>query len=203
METNKWAFRLEKEYFENHKELPVKVYMSMGEIEFFYPPFPEFVNTIENRKYKGLKFKWELLREGRHFSVISEALSRGLKNIYSKDSIYELMIKFINDKDIDFAIKQYYLLKQQSSNQYNFTESELNSLGYFLLGMNKVDDAIKIFKLNIESYPEWNCYVSLGEAYMIKGNKLMAIKNYEMALKMSPKSKHEQIKEHLENLRKK
>ena len=70
--------------------------------------------------------------------------------------------------------------------------------------MNRVDDAIKIFKLNIESYPEsWNCYDSLGEAYMIKGNKLMAIKNYEMALKMSPKSKHEQIKEHLENLRKK
>ena len=50
------------------------------------------------------------------------------------------------------------------------------------------EDAIKIFKLNIEVYPKnANCHDSLGEAYMIKGDKANAIKYYEKALELDPK----------------
>jgi predicted alpha/beta superfamily hydrolase len=184
---NRWAFKLEEQYFQKRKDLPVKVYMSIGAIESYYPPFPDFVNIIESRNYKGLELKVEHLKNGRHMAIPSESLSHGLKYIYSQESIYELMINYIQKKGLDFAIKKYYELKQLSHNQYNFTESELNDLGYFLLRLNKIDDAIKIFTLNIESYPKsWNCYDSLGEAYLQKGDKKSAIKNYEKALELNP-----------------
>ena len=185
---NNWAFRLEEKYFKMRKDLPAKVYMSMGEIESFYPPFPRFINIVKSRNYDGLELKCELLKQGRHFSVISEAFSRGLKSIYSKDSVYELMTKLIDEKDIDFAIKQYYLLKQQSFNQYNFSEPELNEVGYFLLRLNKVEEAIKIFQLNIEEYPKSaNTYDSMADAYMEIDNKEMVVKYANKTLEILSK----------------
>ena len=41
--------------------------------------------------------------------------------------------------------------------------------------------------VNVKLYPEaWNTYDSLGEAYAIKGNKELAIKNYEKSMELNP-----------------
>ena len=68
-----------------------------------------------------------------------------------------------------------------------FDENEFNLLGYRLLGQSKVDDAIAVFQLNVESYPEsWNVYDSLGEAYAVKGNTQQAIELYRRSLELNP-----------------
>ena len=60
-------------------------------------------------------------------------------------------------------------------------------MGYALLGEDRLDDAIKIFQLNVEVYPEEaNGYDSLAEAYAAKGDKKMAIKNYAKSLELDP-----------------
>ena len=47
--------------------------------------------------------------------------------------------------------------------------------------------AVEIFKLNVESYPQSaNVYDSLGEAYMMNGERDLAIKNYEKSLVLNP-----------------
>ncbi len=62
-------------------------------------------------------------------------------------------------------------------------------LGYRLLGMKKVKEAIEIFKLNVEAYPQSaNVYDSLGEAYMINGDKKLAIRNYQRVVKLNPQN---------------
>jgi len=64
-----------------------------------------------------------------------------------------------------------------------------------------VDDAITIFKLNVAGYPEsFNVYDSLGEAYMEKGEKELAIKYYEKSIELNPDN--EGGKEKLKELRK-
>ena len=69
------------------------------------------------------------------------------------------------------------------------SESSMNSLGYRLLGQEKFDDAIRIFTLNVERFPNsGNVYDSLAEAYMNKGDKEAAIKNYEKSLELDPKN---------------
>ena len=66
-------------------------------------------------------------------------------------------------------------------------ESQMNRLGYNLLGLKRVKDAIEVFKLNTEDYPtSSNTYDSLGEAYMVDGNKELAIKNYERSVELNP-----------------
>ena len=47
--------------------------------------------------------------------------------------------------------------------------------------------AIEIFKLNTRLFPNIaNTYDSLGEAYMLKGNKELAIQCYEKVLEIEP-----------------
>src|SRR5438132_3566386 len=106
-----------------------------------------------------------------------------------KRSLAEALIKTILAKDTASAISQYRDLKTNSPNEYDFGEVELNRLGYRLLQMKKVADAIEIFKLNVAAYPQaFNTYDSLGEAYLVHGDKEMAIGNYKKSLELNPKN---------------
>jgi tetratricopeptide (TPR) repeat protein len=108
-----------------------------------------------------------------------------------KPSIYEPIMELVLADSIPAAVNKYHELKKNNPNDYNFKETQLNGFGYQLLQIGKIDQAIAMFKLNIESYPESaNVYDSLGEAYMIKGNKEEAIANYEKSLKLNPKNKN-------------
>jgi hypothetical protein len=65
------------------------------------------------------------------------------------------------------------------------TETEVNNYGYQLLGQNKIDEAIDVFRKNVKDHPaSWNVYDSLAEAYERKGEKKLAIENYRKALSM-------------------
>lgn len=94
--------------------------------------------------------------------------------------------RMIAKTGVKAAVELYYRLKKNKPDDYDFREYFLDRLGYGLLDQNKIDDAIEIFKLNVKEYPEsWYVYDSLGEAYMTKGDKANAIKNYERALKLN------------------
>jgi CubicO group peptidase (beta-lactamase class C family) len=107
-----------------------------------------------------------------------------------KRSIAEAMLNTILDKDVATAVKQYRDIKASvSASEYDFGEMELNRLGYQLLQRQKVAEAIEIFKLNVEVYPQAaNVYDSLGEAYMIHGDKELAIANYKKSLELNPQN---------------
>ena len=56
-------------------------------------------------------------------------------------------------------------------------ERGINSLGYAFLNAEKYDEAIAVFKLNVEHFSKSaNAYDSLAEAYMKSGNNELAIK---------------------------
>ncbi|SHN38639.1 M48 family metallopeptidase [Chitinophaga sp. CF418] len=79
------------------------------------------------------------------------------------------------------------LLKTKDSNNYYFSERECNSLGYYLLRNNRLDDAIELFKLNTEEYPaSGNVFDSMGEAYLKAGDKINALSSYKKALELDP-----------------
>jgi len=92
-------------------------------------------------------------------------------------------------RDVAAAIKQYRDLKASRNREYDFSEGELNTLGYQLLQAKKVAEAIEIFKLNVEAYPNAaNTYDSLGEAYLAHGDKELATSNYKKAVELDPKN---------------
>ena len=89
--------------------------------------------------------------------------------------------------NINKAIEEYRMITAgKDSSQYYFSESEFNSLGYYLLRNNKIPEAIELFKLNTEKNPvSANAFDSLGEAYMKAGNKQLAIENYKKSLELN------------------
>jgi len=103
--------------------------------------------------------------------------------------IVDTMEEVIYAKNVDAAIDVYNDLKDDHEKEYNFKESQLNDLGYELLKLDKTKDAIKIFQLNVDQFPDsFNVYDSLGEAYMDDGNTKLAIENYKKSLKINPKN---------------
>jgi CubicO group peptidase (beta-lactamase class C family) len=104
-----------------------------------------------------------------------------------KRSIARTLYETIRQKNLDAAISEYRELKKSNPQGFDFRPEGLNQLGYALLQAERVDDAIKVFELNIEAYPEYaNGYDSLAEAYAAKGEKSLAIKNYAKALELDP-----------------
>jgi len=65
-------------------------------------------------------------------------------------------------------------------------ENEMNSAGYQLLNTGKEKEAIEVFKLNVEAFPQsGNTYDSLGEAYLKNGDKKLAIINYKKSVELN------------------
>jgi hypothetical protein len=107
-----------------------------------------------------------------------------------RTSIAETLSATIASSGIDATVKQYHDLKAAGSPTYNFDEGELNALGYTLIGAKKFREAIRIFQLNVETYPQSsNVYDSLGEAYLDDGNQPLAIANYKRSLELNPKNR--------------
>jgi tetratricopeptide (TPR) repeat protein len=83
--------------------------------------------------------------------------------------------------------KAYRDFKAAPRNRFVNTEADTNRLGYSLLNAKRFDDAIAVFKMNTTAYPRSaNTFDSLGEAYLLAGNKDEAIRSYEQALKIDP-----------------
>jgi len=87
------------------------------------------------------------------------------------------------------AVAQYRALRAQPSGAAMFNEDVLNDLGYELLHAGRPTDAVRIFQLNVESYPgSANAYDSLGEAEADAGDTARAIADYQTCLALNPKS---------------
>jgi uncharacterized membrane protein len=105
----------------------------------------------------------------------------------SRTSIAETLSATIATGGIDQAAQQYHQLRAIRASAYNMDEDELNVLGYQLVKANKLEQAVRIFQLNVEAYPNsGNAYDSLAEGYMDDGNKLQAIANYKKSLQLNP-----------------
>jgi tetratricopeptide (TPR) repeat protein len=68
-------------------------------------------------------------------------------------------------------------------------EAFVNQFGYALLQREAIDEAIEVFELNVQNYPgSFNAYDSLAEAYLSKGDKVLARQHYEKSLELNPAS---------------
>jgi dienelactone hydrolase len=71
----------------------------------------------------------------------------------------------------------------RAARQTKLPEPLLNLAGYNLLGGGQVDDAIRLFELNAQTYPQSaNVYDSLADAYVAAGKRAQAIELARKAL---------------------
>lgn len=123
-----------------------------------------------------------------------ENITNGIVNILNdqpfdlpKKSIGDTLYKTAMSKGGAATVAEYRKLKTENAQMYDFSEGELNTLGYQFVRTNRFKDAIEVFKLNVEMFPKsGNPYDSLGEAYLADNQKELALANYKKAVELDP-----------------
>ena len=81
-------------------------------------------------------------------------------------------------------------------------ENEINTLGYQYLFAGKIDNAMEIFKKNVEMHPDsWNVYDSLAECYAAAEDNKHAVEYYAKALEKAPENQKKRIIGTIDNLK--
>lgn len=136
-------------------------------IELMPPEYFSLPGDIEYSVENGLKYVAEH-RAGLNKQKLSELVSSG-------KSIDEI-ISFIQTENI-------------KESKYDLSESGINSFGYSIKNEGKTEEALKIFKLNTELYPQGsNTYDSYGECLLLLGHKEKAIEAYKKSLELNPQN---------------
>lgn len=134
---------------------------------------------------KSFKWSYKEYKEENHFSVPYKSMYDGLRFIYN-DWHTEV---FLNPnkvlyKDIEKHFKK---LSKEFGYTINPTEDFLNQCGYQQLRFKHYEEAIEFFKQNIKLHSNsFNVYDSMGEAFMVNGQKALAIENYEKSILLNP-----------------
>ncbi len=82
---NGFAFKQEAEYASSHKDLPVKLFLSVGELEDLAGPVQEFMQVLKNRDYTGFQLETRIIEGERHASNKPESYNRGLRFIFQDE----------------------------------------------------------------------------------------------------------------------
>jgi len=126
----------------------------------------------------------------------SEVVVRAVRNILydkpydePKRSAAAMLYRAIEDKGIDRTAEDFKKIKERK--EYDVNEAEINQLGYTLMASGKLNEAIEVFKLNVELFPDsWNVYDSLGEGYMNNGDNKLALENYRKSVEKNPNNEN-------------
>ncbi|HEY0743924.1 MAG TPA: tetratricopeptide repeat protein [Chryseosolibacter sp.] len=84
-------------------------------------------------------------------------------------------------------LRQHGVIKSRFELKESNIEGVLNSQGYRYMQLKKIDEAIKVFTLNTELFPNaWNTWDSLADAYKEKGEKQLAIGFFKKSIALNP-----------------
>lgn len=183
-----------KPFLKSHQNLKSKFFISIGNEN------TESVDTIVHQLKmfapKTVEWHFKKYSDENHFSVTYKSMYDALKFIFK-----DWFMDHYSDSKLTYQEIQQHFDKLSSEFGYTIKPGEdfLNSEGYKQLRSNNIDAAIEIFKQNIKNHPEsWNAYDSIGEAYLKKGERHLAIVNYEKSISLNPNN--EDAKKILEKL---
>lgn len=79
---DRFAYKQENEYASSHADLPVRLFLSVGELEEIVGTVMEFMEVIRDRGYTSLKLETRTIEGERHAGNKAEAYNRGLRFVF-------------------------------------------------------------------------------------------------------------------------
>jgi tetratricopeptide (TPR) repeat protein len=144
--------------------------------------FDSFKELLSKTNIKGFEWQAERMADEDHGSVVLRSHYFGLRKVYEgwlgpRDPKSGAVLGGLKGADA-----HYQSLARNSAIRFRLPENLINQIGYQFLFDGKPDEAIAVFKANVERYPDSaNVYDSLAEAYERGGRIDLAEPLYEKA----------------------
>ncbi len=131
---------------------------------------------------------------GNNANILGVHLLYPEKYPLKKPSVGLAVAAIYRSKGVNKAIEHYRSLLGTARDRWNFEEAEQNDFGYWLLKRHSTEDAITIFRLNVEIYLESpNSHDSLGDAFRAGGQLKEAIESYRKAVALAEATNHSNL----------
>ncbi|WP_310379783.1 serine hydrolase [Flavobacterium sp.] len=158
-----------------------------GTNNIFYADFMRYIdegvtlimlsNKSHQTNFDQLNFELSKMIFDKNYKPIIPIADNEVNQKYSQN-----LIEIISSQGLEAGKESY---NKRPAN-INMLEYILNAKGYEFLAQKNYDKAIKLFIMNIFAFPKSaNAFDSLGEAYMNKSDKNLAIKHYEKSLELN------------------
>lgn len=178
--------RKAEEFFKGRKELNRTLYLTLAnEGGDARVGFDRFKGILAKNKPKGFEWGAMLMEDEDHESVVMLSHYHGFRKVFENWQITADIARGGAP-----AIEGHY---RKLSSRFGFSveppETLMNRLAYQLMGEGKMDDAIAVFKSNVERYPNSaNVYDGLAEAYEKMGKLDLARLNYKKAVELGARN---------------
>jgi predicted alpha/beta superfamily hydrolase len=166
------------------RELPRTIYVALGnEPDKPQVAFERLQQVLGKSKAKGLEWGADHMTDEDHGSLVMRGHDRGFRKVFAGWQLPRDKKGAIAG-GLPAAEAHYKQLSARLGYEVEVPEALINQMGYqILLGGGKVEEAIEVFKVNVERHPDSaNVHDSLGEAYEAAGKLDLARAGYEKAI---------------------
>ncbi len=177
------ALKRAEEFLKNQKEMRVTLYTSLGnEPGGIGENFDRFREVLSKTSIKGFEWQAERMSDEDHGSVVLRSHYAGLRKVFEGWQLPRDLTSGAAPGDLKGADAHYKKLSEKFGYSIPVPEALINQMGYQFLFNAKPEEAIAVFKTNVERYPaSANVYDSLAEAYERGGRIDLAEPLYDKA----------------------
>jgi uncharacterized protein len=177
------ALKRAEEFFKNQKELKATLFVSLGhEPGAIGETFTSLKEILSKTNIKGFAWQAEHMTDEDHGSVVLRSHYFGLRKVYEGWQAPRDLKSGAVLGGLKGADEHYKKLSEKFGYSIPTPENLINQIGYQFLFDRKPEEAIAVFKANIERYPmSANVYDSLAEAYERGGRLDLAAPLYDKA----------------------
>ena len=179
---NDEAMKRVEDFLKNQKESKVTLFASIGnEPGPIGEDFDKLKALLEKSNIKGFEWQAERMADEDHGSVVLRSHYFGLRKVYEGWQAPRDANGAVSG-GLKGADEHYKKLSAKFGYAIPTPENLINQIGYRLIFDGKREDAIAVFKTNVERYPaSANVYDSLAEAYERGGQIDLAEPLYDKA----------------------
>jgi hypothetical protein len=161
---NEILYTYNKNYAGKKKELPVKVFMGIGEYENV-PDFQKFVDQVKAKDYKGIELQTKVQEGMGHSGAKAEGYARGLQFVYTKPIVNidpKVLDQYVGEYEVN---PQFHVNLEREGNQLigiapgspkaailAETEKDFYVKGQYLFIHFQKDSTEKVTGFQIEQY---------------------------------------------------
>ena len=180
---NSEALKRVEAYLKNQKEAKVTLFTSIGnEPGAIGEDFDKFKDMLSKSNIKDFEWQAERMADEDHGSVVLRSHYFGLRKVYEGWQAPNDPKSGAISGGLKGADAHYKKLSEKFGYSIPTPENLINQMGYQFMFDGKPEEAIAVFKANVERYPaSANVYDSLAEAYERGGHIDLAEPLYDKA----------------------